>query len=461
MTKSHLTLNTMTLIINPAWNERFLPDQPREQDHRPPFRRDRGRILHSAAFRCLQAKTQIHAIGENDFYRTRLTHSLEVAQIGSSLMAQLKFSEAFSHLAQAKNIDSSILQKQLKPLLPSNDLIESLCFAHDIGHPPFGHGGEIALNYMMAEHGGFEGNAQTFRILTKLEPYTENAGMNLTRRTLLGVVKYPALLDVTSPQYAQLQISRNLDPRFVRIHDWIPGKGLYRDDLDMFNWLLSPLSENDRTLFSQFKQNRTTPADSLKTRFKSLDCSIMELADDIAYGVHDLEDAIVTGVVNAQQWQSAQNALKEIPSDWLRTNIDHISQRLFSEKHFERKQAIGALVNFFITHVRWKLNENFEDALLRYNAELPEEVISALAVFKKFVWDYVICSVETQRIEYKGQRMLTEMFQIFESDPERLLPRNTAKRWGNASETGKKRVICDYIAGMSDAHALRVYQQLV
>ena len=122
-------------------------------------------------------------------------------------------------------------KKQLKPLLPSNDLIESLCFAHDIGHPPFGHGGETALNYMMAEQGGFEGNAQTFRILTKLEPYTENAGMNLTRRTLLGVVKYPALLGVASPQYAELNFSRNIDPRFVRIHDWIPGKGIFRDDL--------------------------------------------------------------------------------------------------------------------------------------------------------------------------------------------------------------------------------------
>ena len=448
------------LIIDSSWTERFLPDPPREKDNRPPFRRDRGRILHSAAFRCLQAKTQIHAIGENDFYRTRLTHSLEVAQIGSSLVAQLKFLETFESLSQTLNIDKNELQKQLKPLLPSNDLIESLCFAHDIGHPPFGHGGETALNYMMAEQGGFEGNAQTFRILTKLEPYTENAGMNLTRRTLLGVVKYPALLDVASPQYSELNFSRNIDPRFVRIHDWIPGKGIFRDDLKMFNWLLENLSENDRTLFCQFKKVRENPAESLHTRFKSLDCSIMELADDIAYGVHDLEDAIVTGVVNPHQWQAAHAALKQIPSAWLHENIDSISQRLFSDKHFERKQAIGALVNFFITNVRWKLTANFDEPLLRYNAELPPEVIAALGVFKKFVWDYVIRNVDTQRIEYKGQRMLTEMFQIFESDPERLLPRNTANRWRNAPEEGKKRIICDYIAGMSDAHALRVYQQL-
>lgn len=228
----------------------------------------------------------------------------------------------------------------------------------------------------------------------------------------------------------------------------------------MFNWLLENLSENDRTLFCQFKKVRENPAESLHTRFKSLDCSIMELADDIAYGVHDLEDAIVTGMVNPHQWQAAHFALKQIPSAWLHENIDSISQRLFSDKHFERKQAIGALVNFFITNVRWKLTANFDEPLLRYNAELPPEVIAALGVFKKFVWDYVIRNVDTQRIEYKGQRMLTEMFQIFESDPERLLPRNTANRWRNAPEERKKRIICDYIAGMSDAHALRVYQQL-
>ena len=253
------------------WTERFLPDPPREKDHRPPFRRDRGRILHSAAFRCLQAKTQIHAVGENDFYRTRLTHSLEVAQIGSSLVSQLKFAESYAALSGLLHIEKSELQKQLKPLLPSNDLIESLCFAHDIGHPPFGHGGEVALNYMMCNHGGFEGNAQTFRIITKLEPYTETAGMNLTRRAILGVVKYPNILDLSSPQYTQLPHAENSDPRYVKISDWKPGKGLFRDDITMFNWLLQNLSENDRTLFGSFQKVRSEPDEFLKTQFKSLD----------------------------------------------------------------------------------------------------------------------------------------------------------------------------------------------
>ncbi|MFY1028046.1 anti-phage deoxyguanosine triphosphatase [Actinobacillus seminis] len=447
------------LQINPLWQARFLEDKPREKDHRPPFSRDRGRILHSAAFRCLQAKTQIHAVGENDFYRTRLTHSLEVAQIGSSLVSQLRFIDAFEHLSHQLQMDKSELQKQLKPLLPSNDLIESLCFAHDIGHPPFGHGGEIALNYMMRHHGGFEGNAQTFRLLTKLEPYTPQSGMNLTRRTLLGIVKYPTILDIASPQYGEFTLAGNADPRYIKIADWRPGKGLFRDDLAMFDWLLSPLDDADRALFGQFKQARQQPADSLKTRFKSLDCSIMELADDIAYGVHDLEDAIVVGVVHQQQWQQALQELKNCQSEWIQKNIELISQKLFSEWHYERKNAIGALVNYFITNVHWTITADFHEPLLRYNAELPREVIDVLTVFKKFVWQYVIRDVDTQRIEYKGQRILTEMFQVFESDPQRLLPRNTVKRWENAAPEGKKRVICDYIAGMSDAYALKVYHQ--
>ena len=364
--------------INPRWQQRFIDDKPREKDHRPSFRRDRGRILHSAAFRCLQAKTQIHAVGENDFYRTRLTHSLEVAQIGSSLVAQLKFAEAFVTLAQQLSLDKSELQKQLSPLLPTNDLIESLCFAHDIGHPPFGHGGEVALNYMMRNNGGFEGNAQTFRLLTKLEPYTPNAGMNLTRRTILGIVKYPTILDVSSAQYDQFAESQHSDPRYVKIADWRPGKGLFRDDLDMCNWLLEPLSESDRALFGSLQKVRSNPQEILKTRFKSLDCSIMELADDIAYGVHDLEDAIVVGVVNVQQWQEALNALKDCQSDWMRQHIEDISTKLFSDQHYLRKNAIGALVNYFITNVRWKIQPEFSDPLLRYNAELPSEVVGVL-----------------------------------------------------------------------------------
>ena len=145
------------------WTMRFSGDgTTRPKDHRDPFQRDKARILHSAAFRRLQSKTQVLSVGQHDFYRTRLTHSLEVAQIGSGLTAQLKQSE--------QDLDTDVLNQ----LIPSDPLIEALCLAHDLGHPPFGHGGEVALNYMMREHGGFEGNGQTFRIISHLEPYTES-----------------------------------------------------------------------------------------------------------------------------------------------------------------------------------------------------------------------------------------------------------------------------------------------
>ena len=164
--------------------------------------------------------------------------------------------------------------------------------------------------------------------------------MNLTRRAILGVVKYPNILDLSSPQYAQLPHTENADPRYVKISDWKPGKGLFRDDVTMFDWLLQNLSENDRTLFGLFQKCGQIPPSFKNTILNRLDCSIMELADDIAYGVHDLEDAIVTGVVNQHQWQEALAELKAIPSDWLAKNIEQVSQRLFSNHHSSVKMPL-------------------------------------------------------------------------------------------------------------------------
>ena len=182
-----------TLQLDEQWLQRLSeePGKTRRLDKRSPFQRDKARVLHSAAFRRLQSKTQIHNNGLSDFYRTRLTHSLEVAQIGAGLVA---------HLA--------LVQPEFEALLPGNNLIETICLSHDIGHPPFGHGGETALNYMMINDGGFEGNGQTFRILTQLEPYTEFNGMNLTRRSLLGLLKYPVYLSEVSAPYPE-DTSRN------------------------------------------------------------------------------------------------------------------------------------------------------------------------------------------------------------------------------------------------------------
>lgn len=437
-----------------VWIERFLADTPREQDHRSPFQRDRGRILHSEAFRCLQAKTQIHAVGEDDFYRTRLTHSLEVAQIGSSLRAKLAEDKA-GFQAVCSVLEFAKFRENLTALLPSRSLTESLCFAHDIGHPPFGHGGEMALNYKMQAFGGFEGNAQSFRIVTQLEPYTQNAGMNLTRRTLLGIIKYPTFIDLTKPQNPK----SIPDSRYINLHDLKTSKGIFREDARFFEWVIEPLSAEDKALFQQIEVSQD-PQQPHKTRYKSLDCSIMELADDIAYGVHDLEDAIVGGMVTPQSWQNAEQALAQCQSVWLQKMLPTISKKLFSNHRYERKDVIGALVNYFVTNVKWAETANFEEPLLRFNAILPDEVQAVLDVLKTFVYQYVICDVKTQRVEYKGQRILMDLFDMLSCDPTRLLPKSVTERWKQTEVQYQPRVICDYLASMSDGQAFKLYQSL-
>ncbi|MCW8866296.1 MAG: anti-phage deoxyguanosine triphosphatase [Colwellia sp.] len=433
------------------WLERRLKKvSQRQQDHRDPFQRDRARILHSAAFRRLQSKTQVMGSGQSDFYRTRLTHSLEASQIGSGITAQLRCK--YPELCQK--------------LFPASDsLIEALCLAHDIGHPPFGHGGEVALHYMMHKHGGFEGNGQTFRIVARLEPFSEQHGMNLTRRTLLGLIKYPQTLSKLNQQLVNAEPKSH---RQLKAEDWHPPKGLYCDDLDIIAWVLSPLSAKDRDLFQQTKPPKDTKGHQ-KTRFKSLDCSIMELADDIAYGIHDLEDAIVTGVVSSIDFdRHVIEKLMEIEDPWLNEYSQDLSQKLFSDQHHLQKDAIGGLVNYLITAIELtNLNDNvadvdFDDDLLKFNATLSNTTKQVLKIFKDFVYTFVIKQTSIQQLEYRGQQIVMELFEALSSDPMRLLPSNSAKRWQQAIKNGENsnRVIADYIAGMTDEYATKLYQTL-
>jgi dGTPase len=425
-----------------ALQDRRLPRSvSRDGDHRNAYQRDKARVLHSAAFRRLQAKTQVLGVGQSDFYRTRLTHSLEAAQIGTGITAQL--CGKFPDITESLSLDPT--------------LIETLCLAHDIGHPPFGHGGEIALNYMMHDHGGFEGNGQTFRIITQLEPYTADHGMNLCRRSILGLVKYPNFIDTLHTSKAAAP--RPLSLRQVKADDWHPPKGLFRCDEPLFDWLLAPFSNNDKDKFMSF-----TPRDAThsKTRFKSFDCSIMELADDIAYGIHDLEDAIVMDMVERDAFdRDVTVPLKAIGVPWLSENITVLSEKLFSHQHHERKNAIGALVNTFITAIVINNIEEFEHPLLAFNASMPDTFAQALECFKRFVYQNVIRRPDVQLLEYKGQLVVMELFEAFSSDPERLLPDNTQERWHSAQAQGNgMRVLSDYISGMTDEFASRLYANI-
>ncbi|WP_277054350.1 anti-phage deoxyguanosine triphosphatase [Pseudoalteromonas marina] len=425
--------------MDKVWQSRIIEQyKHRPNDNRSPWQVDRSRIIHAAAFRRLQAKTQIMGIGLNDFYRTRLTHSLEVSQIGTGILRHLKTQHSdFNHF-------------------PSTGLLETLCLAHDIGHPPFGHGGEIALNYMMRDHGGFEGNAQTLRIVAKLEPYSNGYGMNLTRRTLLGFIKYPAFINELWHTIPDTRNSR----AFIKADDWRPAKGLYQDDAHIFNWIVEPLSQNDRTLLNT---HATIDKHRAKTLYKSLDSAIMEHADDIAYAVHDLEDAIATHVLTLDDWQThALPHLQALNFKWLNTLLETLTSRLFSKNDFERKDAIGELVNTFIIHIHLDIqNEAFECPILKYTAKLHPEYENVLHILKHFVFQRLIRDPEMQQIEFKGQNLLIELFTAFASDPLRLLPETTQAQYIEAQKHNQgMRIICDYLSGMSDEYAYKTYQRL-
>lgn len=413
------------------------------QDHRDPYERDRTRVIHCPAFRRLQRKTQILGTDEGDFHRTRLTHSLEVGSIGSSIVRNL-----------AINHQHSILPG----LLPSEDLITVVCLLHDIGHPPFGHGGEVALNYMMRNHGGFEGNGQTLRLLTKVENSYGIHGLDLTRRALLGILKYPVnRAQVVAPEVPKLVESLN---KTIRINDWLPPKAYFDCEQPEVTWLLSPFSEQDRQLFqslAQLPQNNQHG----KSAYHSFDCSIMDIADDIAYGVHDLEDAIHLRLINRDHLENQQfdGLLKETP---LGKNQKQLLDSLFSSELYLRKQAIGEMVNYFITatHIT-TTNEAFENPLLKHNIILLPEATALLNYLMQCIHQHVIDSQEARTFEYGGQTVVLRLFEAVSSNPNSLLDnKNRALFLKAQEEEAAFRVVCDYIANMTDEYAHRMHERL-
>ncbi|KTD35786.1 deoxyguanosinetriphosphate triphosphohydrolase [Legionella nautarum] len=413
------------------------------QDHRDPYERDRTRVIHCPAFRRLQRKTQILGTDEGDFHRTRLTHSLEVGSIGCSIVRNL-----------AINHQHSILPG----LLPSEDLITVVCLLHDIGHPPFGHGGEVALNYMMRNHGGFEGNGQTLRLLTKVENSYGVYGLDLTRRALLGILKYPvnrAL--VVAPEVPKLVESLN---KTIRINDWLPPKAYFDCEQPEVDWLLSPFSEQDRQLFQSLEQMPETNQHG-KSAYYSFDCSIMDIADDIAYGVHDLEDAIHLRLINRAHLENQQfdELLKETP---LGKNQNQLLAFLFSPELYQRKQAIGEMVNYFITatHIT-TTHEAFENPLLKHNITLLPEATALLDYLMQCIHEYVIDSQEARTFEYGGQTVVLRLFEAVSSNPNSLLDNKNRILFLKAQEEEAAfRVVCDYIANMTDEYAHRMHERL-
>jgi dGTPase len=427
-------VSTATLGPGPL-RERRGPTGWRSGDVRGPYERDRARIIHSAAFRRLQAKTQVLGIG-GDFHRTRLTHSMEAAQIGTGVLKilRLRNPSAASHL-------------------PERDLVESLGLAHDLGHPPFGHEGETALNYAVlrasAGREGFEGNGQTLRLCARLESHTPGYGLNLTRRTLLGLLKYPVPFSRAAPRAWP-----PFEPRPLLLGPWYPPKCYHDDETDVVDWLLVPFDADTRAHLTAL---RPPPGDDMArggAAHKGLDASILELCDDIAYGTHDLEDGVALGLIQREHLEALAAAVR-VP--WgRRLGLGRALDELFEPPR--RKAAVGVLVNALVTASQLTTVEAAVDPLAGLNAVLTPEAAELLRLLKAVIGRHMIEIVQVRTMRFRAQQMIIALFEALLSDPEHLLPSDFARRVLEGE--APVRVAADYVSGMSDAYATRAYERL-
>lgn len=468
-------------IDHKKMKERRERTKARMDDVRNEYDRDEARLIHSAAFRRLQSKTQVLGLGESDFYRTRLTHSMEVAQIGRGIVQYLKKKKKF---------------KKHRDYLPNMSLITAICLAHDIGHPPFGHGGEVALNYCMRNYGGFEGNGQTLRILGNLDKYHSKYGLNPTRRMLLGILKYPLPYScLVNESTYNVECNSNSPYWLFAAESQKPPKCYHDADQEIIDFIFEAFNPRDIRRFTKMKSEKNKHR---KTIFKSLDCSIMNLADNISYSLHDLEDALSLGMINQSQWEShfsgKERLFDNIANDIKNKKIkfDNITKELFSAESHSRKNAIGSLVNLMITSVVVDDNgSGCKHKLLRYEVKLQEDVEHLRSHIFDIVRTVVIKDENVQQLEFKGQKLIIELFQVLAEDPKRFLPKSAKAAWEQAGieasifpeaylpkctidalerdgkciskkarETAQMRVICDFIAGMTDDYATKFYEKL-
>ena len=403
------------LIPEPA-KRAALPGSAPER--RSPFARDRARVLHSAALRRLAGKTQVVGPGEGDVPRTRLTHSLEVAQIGRGIAVELGCDP---------------------------DVVETAGLAHDIGHPPFGHNGEQVLNDIAAGCGGFEGNAQTLRILTRLEPKRIDAGtgrshgLNLTRASLDATVKYP----------------------------WPSGNGkskfaCYADDAAVFGWLRDGAPDQQRCLEAQ----------------------VMDSADDVAYSVHDVEDGILAGRISldtladpierAVLAELAAKHFSELPSTELDAAavgllalpiVDALQQYDGSlPAQVALKELTSELVGRFVSAVVSATLARFGPAPLgRYRADLviPGRVAAEVALLKAMALRFVMSDPHRLTVQATERELLAQLCsKLARRSPERLDPA-LRPAWQQAgSDSARLRVIIDQVAALTDAQAIRWHAEL-
>ena len=399
--------------------ETLHPRKRFEGEYRSAFQIDRDRIIHSSAFRRLQSKTQVFLSGEYDFYRTRLTHSIEVAQIGRSICGWLK--------QQGGSLDEACF---IDP-----DLVESACLSHDLGHPPFGHAGERTLHWLMEPYGGFEGNAQTLRILTQTLFSEGRDGMNPTRALLDGVLKYKTL---------------HVEKGGAKNH-------YIYDDQD--EWL-------DFAMGGQAFPVELTPGEA-RNGFKSIECQIMDWADDTAYSLNDLADGIRAGFINVtdlERWASARNLDVERGKD-----VDFLCEAIRQERVEGR---LNRLIGECIRATALKPNANFLSQSTRrhqFELEIDPAMRARADLHKQISLDLVFLSPQLQQLDHKADFILTRLFEVLRdryiepTQPKGLHLMPAAIEQGIARESDIKvraRLVCDWIANMTDRFAFRTYRRL-
>lgn len=348
---------------------RAYPDK--EPENRTSFQRDRDRILHTTAFRRLEYKTQVFINYEGDYYRTRLTHTLEVAQIGRTIARALGANE---------------------------DLIETICLAHDMGHPPFGHSGEAALRRVMKEFGGFDHNKQTLRIVTRLEHrYPDFPGLNLTWEVREGIVKHESEYDV------------------------------------------SDASEYNPELRGH------------------LEAQIANVADELTYTAHDLDDGLRSGMITPEMLEGI--TLWEILAEsvgWHDPFLDELN------RHRLIRRLIGLEVSDLIQTTDRRLRDSSVKSVedlqrLPYNViSFSEDMYRRNRQLKDFLYANLYRHHRVVRMSVKSERIVTELFNAYYSEPA-MLPGHVQ---GFIEEHGLERTICDYIAGMTDRYAVDEYNKL-
>jgi dGTPase len=394
--------------------------EPPKDPRRGEFARDRARILHSSALRRLAAKTQVVGPGTDDFVRNRLTHTLEVAQVGREL-------------GTALGCDP--------------DVVDAACLAHDLGHPPFGHNGEAALAELAAGIGGFEGNAQTLRLLTRLEakvvdPATGRAmGLNLTRASLDAATKYPWPIGGAPAGSTKF--------------------GVYADDRDAFDWMRAGAPEGRRCVEAQ----------------------VMDLADDVAYSVHDVEDAVVGGHVDLSALSDPDGVLRiadrvrrwylaDVTDGEIRDAVGRLRELPVWVEDFDGGQrALSALkdltsqlIGRFTTAVEWATRAGFGDGpLTRYAADVlvPRQTLCEIAVLKGVAAVYVMTADSRQPL-YEWQRgLLVEVVgALVERAPAALEP-PFAETWKDApDDAARLRAVIDQVASLTDPSVITLHRLL-